>query len=226
MANANARHLAPVETEPGISPDQKLERIAALLDNPAPVTAPMLKIKIWAICEGIDISASRKAFLPLATRAGLRQRAAYNTWAREFRPEPSGLIARRLGGRDLEARWVVTPEFAPVSAAEAPAQQTALYRWRDGSDLLLYIGISDDFTGRASSHYCKGSPWMEFAETATIERHPTRAVALDAEEAAIKAERPLFNKQHNDTPEARRRVVEYLIEHDRLDLLTPVVSRG
>ena len=181
MATANARRLASVETVPDASSDRKLEQIAALLDSPAPITAPMLKVKIWAICEGIDISASRKAFLPLAFRAGLRERAAYNTWAREFGREPSGPVVRRVGGRDLNARWIATPEFPPVSVAEATwaGQQMALYRWYDIADLLLYIGISDDFTGRASNHYCKGSPWTAFAETATIERHPTRAVALE-----------------------------------------------
>lgn len=226
MAIANGRPRTPALSGRHVSPDEKLEQISALLDDQSPVTAAMLKIKIWAICEGVDISASRRAFLPLAKRAGLRQRAAYNTWAREFRAEPSGPVVRRLGGRNLEAQWIVTPELALLPATVRPMPQMALYRWRDECDLLLYIGISDDFTGRSSSHYSKGSIWMEFAVTATIERYPTRAAALDAEEAAIKAEHPIFNKQHNDTPEARQRQVGYLIEHDRLDLLAPAASRG
>lgn len=67
---------------------------------------------------------------------------------------------------------------------------------------------------------------MEFAARSTVERFPSRRIALTTEEAAIKAEHPIFNHQHNDTPEARRRLVEYLIQRDRLDLLTPAVSRG
>ena len=107
----------------------------------------------------------------------------------------------------------------------AIADDTALYRIWGDADLLLYIGISDRLRSRTGSHIA-GSSWMDFAVRSTIERYPTRAVALDAEEAAIKAERPLFNHQHNDTPESRRALVEYLIKHDRLDLLAPAVSRG
>ena len=67
---------------------------------------------------------------------------------------------------------------------------------------------------------------MDFAVRSTIERFPSRDAALEAEETAIKAEHPLFNHQHNNTPEARRRLVEYLVSHGRFDLLAPAVSRG
>ena len=67
---------------------------------------------------------------------------------------------------------------------------------------------------------------MEFVARSTVERYPRRSVALEVEEAAIKAERPLFNFQHNNTPEAQQCLVEYLIERGRLDMLAPVVSRG
>jgi predicted GIY-YIG superfamily endonuclease len=116
--------------------------------------------------------------------------------------------------------WMLTPPILP-----ADDKPTALYRWFDKEALLLYIGISDELAERVKGHI-KASSWMEFAAASTIERHPTRYAALDAEEAAIKAEHPLFNHQHNDTPEARKRTVEYLIKHDRLDLLAPSISRG
>jgi hypothetical protein len=67
---------------------------------------------------------------------------------------------------------------------------------------------------------------MEFAVRSTIARYPTRPEAKAAETVAIKTERPIFNKHENDTPDARRRVVEYLIERDRLDLIAPAVTRG
>jgi GIY-YIG catalytic domain len=104
-------------------------------------------------------------------------------------------------------------------------QPTALYRWWDKENLLLYIGISDELAGRVKGHV-KASSWMDFAATSAIERHPTRAAALAAEEEAIKAEKPIFNKQHNSSPEAQQRLVEYLIKHNRVDLLAPAVSRG
>jgi hypothetical protein len=114
---------------------------------------------------------------------------------------------------------------AAERAAAAESRETALYRWFDEMDLLLYVGVAGELGGRTKGHV-KGSSWMEFAVRSAIERHPTRSAALAAETAAIKAEHPLFNFQHNNTPEARRRLIEYLIEHDRLDLLAPAVSRG
>jgi predicted GIY-YIG superfamily endonuclease len=104
-------------------------------------------------------------------------------------------------------------------------QPTALYRWWDEENLLLYVGISDELAARVKGHV-RGSSWMDFAATSAIERHPTRTAALAAEEEAIKAEKPIFNKQHNSSPEAQQRLVEYLIKHNRLDLLAPAVSRG
>lgn len=111
---------------------------------------------------------------------------------------------------------------APVPQAPVP---TALYRWFDASDLLLYIGISSRLQTRTGNHV-KGSSWMEFATRSTVERFPSWPEAEAAEEAAIKAEHPLFNHRHNDTPEARRRLVQYLLDHERADLLAPAVSRG
>ncbi|MER7331763.1 MULTISPECIES: GIY-YIG nuclease family protein [unclassified Micromonospora] len=102
---------------------------------------------------------------------------------------------------------------------------TALYFWYDTDDVLLYIGITGDLATRQTAH-AKRSTWAEFADHSTVQRLPTRLHALDAEREAIKAERPLFNVTHNDTPEARARLVAYLIEHGRADLLVPAVSRG
>ncbi|GGM27783.1 hypothetical protein GCM10011608_10740 [Micromonospora sonchi] len=101
----------------------------------------------------------------------------------------------------------------------------ALYRWFDGDDTLLYIGITNDPHVRQSSH-AKKSSWADFAVRGAIERFASREKAEAAEKAAIEAERPLFNHMHNDTPEARQRLVAYLVEHGRMDLLAPAVSRG
>ena len=106
-----------------------------------------------------------------------------------------------------------------------PAAVTALYRYYAERDALLYVGISDELWRRTEEHV-KASAWMDFAVRSTIERYPTRKEAADAETAAIKAEQPLFNDVHNRTPEAKARLVEFLIEHGRADLLAPKVSRG
>jgi hypothetical protein len=139
--------------------------------------------------------------------------------------------------KSLHATGLDVPLYGPNSpewlagqcradrATARDVRETALYRWWDDADLLLYVGIADHLGVRTKGHV-KGSSWMEFAARSAVERHPSRIVALRAEEAAIKAEKPLFNYQHNNTPEARRRLVEYLIERDRLDLLAPAISRG
>lgn len=102
---------------------------------------------------------------------------------------------------------------------------TALYRWYDAANRLLYIGITNDVAVRQSSH-AKRSSWAEFAARSTVQRFSTRQEAEVAEVKAIKAERPLFNRQHNDTPEARQRLVTYLVQQNRLDLLAPAIQRG
>ena len=126
---------------------------------------------------------------------------------------------------------VAVPEVPPPSApttrfaAGGEPQETKLYRWYDEDDLLLYVGISDKLGSRTRGH-AMGSSWMDFAVRSTIERYPSRPAALAIEEAAIKAEKPLFNFQHNQSPDAQRHLVHYLIKHGRTDLLTPSVSRG
>lgn len=107
----------------------------------------------------------------------------------------------------------------------AESVETALYSYYDADKVALYIGISDDLRTRTLAHL-EASSWMDFAASCTITRHPSRSAALDAEKKAIQAEQPLFNHMHNATPEARARLVAYLVQHDRLDLLAPAVSRG
>jgi hypothetical protein len=226
MANANARRLTSLEAAPCASSDQKLEQIIALVGDPARITPAMLRIKIRAIYEGIEVPETQQAFLALAVRAGVRHRARYESWAQMCIGRP-GIVLRDATVVAFPAE--VIEQIEDAGAAEEAGNpvnaETALYRWWDEADLLLYIGISDRLRNRTGSHV-EGSSWMDFAARSAIERHPVRSVALDAERRAIETEHPLFNVQYNDTPEARKRLVEYLIKRDRLDLLTPAVSRG
>jgi hypothetical protein len=137
-----------------------------------------------------------------------------------------------------------TPVQAPLDAADGtqddvqldlltramaikvePDARTALYRYYDEKDRLLYVGITDHLLGRTGAHII-GSSWMDYAVRSTIARYSAREEAVAAETAAIKAEQPLFNDIHNRTPEAKARLVAFLIEHGRADLLAPSVSRG
>lgn len=104
-------------------------------------------------------------------------------------------------------------------------ERTAVYRAADADDYLLYVGITGSVGARQSAHAEKSS-WAQLAVRGDIEWWPNRVLAEFIEARAIVQERPLFNHRHNDTPEARQRLVAYLVERGRLDLLTPAVSRG
>lgn len=95
-----------------------------------------------------------------------------------------------------------------------------LYRYFDDDQVPLYIGRSAHLATREQVHI-DTSKWMDFAASSTIERCETAEALAEAERTAIRTERPIFNKQHNDTPEAKERLRAYLERHDRLDLLTP-----
>lgn len=116
-------------------------------------------------------------------------------------------------------------ESLRATLSELRRAETALYLWYDESDTLLYVGITEDFPTRQTSH-AKKSSWSAFVTRSRVQRFASRLEAERAEKTVIRTEQPLFNRQHNDTPEARARLVAYLVEKNRLDLLSPAVSRG
>ena len=147
-------------------------------------------------------------------------------------PEPTdeqivtlqGIFADALGS----APPPVSPPVAPprrMAPLPPPPVRMKLYRAYDAADVPLYIGITGDPERRDHRHEM-WSTWKDFAVRETEEWFDDRPSAIEAEKAAILAERPLFNRQYNNTPEARQRLVAYLVEHNRLDLLAPAVSRG
>jgi hypothetical protein len=101
---------------------------------------------------------------------------------------------------------------------EATPDLYALYRYFDARDTLLYVGISGDLAVRDKSHIAS-SKWMQFTARSTIGRHKTLEDVRQAERAAIETEEPIFNKQYNNTPEAKARMHAYLETAGRLDLL-------
>ncbi|GIH22513.1 hypothetical protein Aph01nite_08230 [Acrocarpospora phusangensis] len=119
--------------------------------------------------------------------------------------------------RDLVEEAAGTPIEPPVV--------TALYRYFDDQDRLLYVGITDHLMIRTRNHI-RLSSWMDFAARSTIVRYPNRKEAEDAEHEAILSEHPLFNSRLVEDPAIAVRLVEYLIEHGRTDLLIASVSRG
>jgi predicted GIY-YIG superfamily endonuclease len=73
---------------------------------------------------------------------------------------------------------------------------TALYRHFNADDDLLYVGISLDPFHRMTKHK-EQSAWFSQVARITIEWFPDRKSACAAERAAIIAERPRLNNQHN-----------------------------
>lgn len=73
---------------------------------------------------------------------------------------------------------------------------TALYRYFDADELLLYVGISKQPINRLGQHR-QDKSWWEQISTVRIERYRTRAEALDAERDAIINECPIYNIVHN-----------------------------
>lgn len=106
------------------------------------------------------------------------------------------------------------------AGSESADDPYALYRYFDVSDRLLYIGISGDLAIRDTTHISR-SRWMQFTARSTVKRHKTLEDVKAAERLAIETEHPLFNRQYNDTPEAKERLRAYLGGLGRLDLLGP-----
>lgn len=76
----------------------------------------------------------------------------------------------------------------------APADGTALYRIYGEGAVLLYIGITKDFGARWRQH-ARLQPWWGEMRRLTVDAwYETRQEAGEAEEAAIKAEKPKYNK--------------------------------
>lgn len=75
-------------------------------------------------------------------------------------------------------------------------ERTALYRVWGADDLLLYIGVSKNFGQRWKQHARQQPWWDEMKRLTADEWFEFRSEAEAAEEAAIKAERPKYNKRH------------------------------
>jgi hypothetical protein len=71
---------------------------------------------------------------------------------------------------------------------------TELYRHFDEYGRLLYVGVSLRSLQRLLQHREK-CEWFDLIHSITIERWPTRELALIAEKQAIRNEHPYFNKR-------------------------------
>jgi hypothetical protein len=69
-----------------------------------------------------------------------------------------------------------------------------LYRFYDAEQQPLYIGISSCHATRLDSHR-RRSEWWPLAEYVAISVYPNQADVAEAERAALRHEKPRFNKQ-------------------------------
>jgi transcriptional regulator with XRE-family HTH domain len=74
-------------------------------------------------------------------------------------------------------------------------ERTALYRFYDIDDQLLYVGITDNIPARWEGH-ARNKRWWSDVVRKVVEWHDDREAAALAEIAAIVAERPLYNVVH------------------------------
>lgn len=70
-----------------------------------------------------------------------------------------------------------------------------VYRLFDADDRLLYIGCTDNVSRRVNQHISGGTGGGQAVTRYTVDIHPDRETALDAEGAAIYAESPIHNIQ-------------------------------
>lgn len=116
-----------------------------------------------------------------------------------------------------------TPEDPIVPASPRPRTppepvRTSLYRYYDADGVLLYVGVSNNPKNRDRSHL-KHSAFSRFVHWHEGQWFASREEATGAERLAIRDEHPLFNGTHNDDPRRDRRLVEYLVAKNALDLL-------
>ncbi|MEU4410679.1 GIY-YIG nuclease family protein [Streptosporangium sp. NPDC023963] len=76
------------------------------------------------------------------------------------------------------------------------SNHTALYRFYDEDERLLYVGITDDLDTRWTTHAGNKHWWPNVARKA-VEWHDNRVAAAKAERNAIIDESPLYNVTHS-----------------------------
>lgn len=72
-------------------------------------------------------------------------------------------------------------------------RKVALYRAFGVAGTLLYVGVTVDPAQRWRHHAAEKPWWAEVAST-TVEWHPTEVAARQAEAAAVRGERPAYNR--------------------------------
>ncbi|WP_343871439.1 hypothetical protein [Dactylosporangium roseum] len=75
--------------------------------------------------------------------------------------------------------------------------------------MLLYVGITESLGDRTNSGHARSSDWVQFASRAEAEWHDSRELASAAERAAVREERPVYNRQYAEW-DVDRQIAAYL----------------
>jgi predicted GIY-YIG superfamily endonuclease len=96
-----------------------------------------------------------------------------------------------------------------------------LYRMFDANEQLLYIGLTNNPKGRFGRHR-DTKDWFAQVSRIQLEIFDSRQELVDAERAAIAAEKPLHNIVHNREALAEQEEAEFFEEEDYEDRLMGV----
>lgn len=141
--------------------------------------------------------------MPVASQRTVRSEViAFNT-----RTSPRTWTPALFGITD-----VPTYEAAKVGNGRHSATVSWLYRFFDGDKSLLYVGVTTNPSNRWAAHY--HHDWWPLVRFASIEAVPPKD-RLAHESAAIKAEKPSFNRTHTDRTRNARRPARFRIQVDR-----------
>lgn len=91
---------------------------------------------------------------------------------------------------------------------------TALYRFYDADDQLLYVGITHRLPRRVKEHIAK--EWSKATSYIDVEWFETKTKALVAERKAIRSEHPRYNIMHNGKVNENVRVEGALADQNLL----------
>ena len=103
--------------------------------------------------------------------------------------------------RDEDVERIARGEVLDMPGDEIGGEPTTLYRHYgrptpDAEEVLLYIGITNDYAKRTQQHR-DTKAWWDQVTRSTTETWPSRNKALIEEAKAIKAEAPVYNVEHN-----------------------------
>lgn len=96
--------------------------------------------------------------------------------------------------------------------------------YRDHNGVPLYVDVTTNPVLNQDIHH-HNDEWSEFVAGCTYDRFPTLAGAQAVQARKVDEIKPLFNAWPDEEAQDRR-LVDYLIERGRRDLLAPEISEG